>query len=489
MALSGTKRATLAASILGSGMAFIDMSAVNVLLPILQDAFDTGITSVQWVVEAFTLFLAALLLVGGALGDRYGRRRIFMWGIGVFVVASVAVGLAPSIGFLIAARALQGIGGALLVPGSLALITDAFEPHERASAFGIWAAMSGFTAAGGPLIAGFLADYASWRVVFLINVPLGALNMWFLTRVPESRVDPDARLDVVGSVLATVGLGAFTFGFVEANARGLDAPIVIGSIALGVLALVGFLVAESRVKHPMVPLDMFRDRTFAGMNVATLFIYAALSGALFFVPFNLIQLQGWSATAAGASLMPFAVLITVLSEPSGRLADRVGPRIPLAVGGALASLGLLILAIPGRDASYWTTFFPAFVLLGVGMSGVVPALTASVMNAAPTKRAGVASGINNAVARAAGLLAIAVLGLVAVQTFAGALPADVRAAVGDDAQNLAETVPPEGTPQSVIDDAFVRAYRTVTTAGFALAAIGTAVGAWAAPGRGRAQSG
>lgn len=457
---------TLAATVLGSGLVFLEQTSVNVILPILQREFDTGVRSVQWVFEGYMLFLASLLLAGGALGDRFGRRRVFMIGAVGFAAASLSCGLAPNVEWLIGSRMAQGVAAALLVPGSLALITATHARKERGRAFGVWAAATGFAAAGGPLLGGFLADAYSWRLVFLVTVPIALGVFALLFGVPESK-DPEAgRLDFVGAALATAGFGALTFGLVEASALTLRHPLVLAAILGGVAVLAAFVWWESRAKSPMVPLDIFRNPAFSGTNAATLLIYASLSGALFFVPFNLIQLQGWSPTAAGAAILPIALIVTVLSRPAGRIADRIGGRWPMIGGSVVAGAGYALLARPGLDASYWTGFLPAFVLVGLGMAAIVAPLTATVMSAAPERRAGTASGVNNAVARIAGLLAVAVLGFVAVQVFAAALPDDTRDALGSDVTRLAEAEPPESIEDDAafrasVDAAFLRAFRVI----------------------------
>jgi EmrB/QacA subfamily drug resistance transporter len=405
-------------------MAFIDGTVVNVALPQIQQRLGATAAEAQWIVAAYALFLAALILVGGSLGDHYGRRRIFLLGVGIFTVASVACALAPTPGQLIAARAVQGIGGALLVPGSLAIIGASFREENRGRAIGTWSGFSGITTAIGPVVGGYLVDNVSWRAAFLLNVPLAIAVILIAVRyVPESR-DPDARrLDIPGAILATVGLGGIVYGLIDASLAGFRTTAVILSLLLGALALVAFVARERQAQDPMLPLTLFRSRNFSGANLLTLLLYAALGGSLYFLPFTLIQVHGYSATAAGSSFLPFVIITFLLSRWAGGLVTRYGARLPLIIGPAIAAAGFVLFAIPGTEGSYWTTFFPAIVVLGIGMSFVIAPLTTTALNSVEGRHSGLASGVNNAASRAAGLLAIPLLGIFVFLAFSAALDA------------------------------------------------------------------
>jgi EmrB/QacA subfamily drug resistance transporter len=459
----------LAATILGSSMVFIDGTVVNVALSSLQTALNATVTDVQWVVEAYALFLAALLLVGGSLGDLYGRRKVFLVGVVLFAGASAGCGFAPDIRVLIAARGLQGVGGALLVPGSLALISSSFGVEERGRAIGTWSGFTAMTAALGPVLGGWLIEHLSWRWVFFINLPLAALVVGIsLAWVPESRDEKMVqKLDGWGAVLATVGLCGTTFALIEAG-RGGERALIAGVV--GLVALAGFFVVESRSDAPMLPLDLFRSRSFCGANLMTLLLYGALGAVLFFLPMNLIEVHHYSATQAGAALLPWILLMFSLSRWSGGLIARCGARLPLIAGPLIAGVGFGLFTRGGISGTYWSTVFPAVIVLGLGMAVSVAPLTTTVMSSTDQSRAGVASGINNAVSRVASLLAIAVLGLVFATSFNRRLergldelrlPATERLEVTAQRGKLAAAKSNDVRVQRLLGESFVGAYAVV----------------------------
>lgn len=408
----------LAATILASSMAMIDGTVVNVALPALQANLNATAVDVQWVIEAYSLLLSAFLLVGGALGDHYGRRRIFVIGVALFALASVVCGFASDIRQLIAARALQGLGAALLVPGSLAIISASFSENERGRAIGTWSGASAITTAIGPVMGGWLIEHISWRAVFFINLPLAvAVILISLRHISENKNSEENRIDWVGAILAALGLGALVYGLIESSRFGFHNRSVIFVLIVAGIALAVFLLVEARLSKPMLPLELFRSRIFAGTNLLTFLLYAALGGTLFFLPLNLIQIQHYSPTAAGATLLPFIIIISFLSRWSGGLIAKYGPRPPLIVGPLIAAVGYALFLLPNVGGSYSRTFLPPVVLLGIGMAISIAPLTTAVMNSVAQNRVGIASGVNNAIARTAGLIAIAALGIVMLHTF------------------------------------------------------------------------
>jgi EmrB/QacA subfamily drug resistance transporter len=485
-----SERWILAATVLGSSLAFIDGTVVNVALPALQEAFQTTATDLQWVVVAYALFLSALMLVGGALGDHYGRKRVFGLGVLIFGLSSAWCGMSGSVTQLIMARALQGAGGALLVPGSLAIIRASFSEERRGQAIGTWSGFTGITTAFGPVLGGWLVEHVSWRWVFFINIPVAVIVLALLARhVPESRdTEIEAGLDWIGAALAVIGLGVLVYGLIAAGDAGLQSPRVIALIVLGIVVLGAFLYWESRVANPMLPPVLFQSRVFSVTNALTLLLYAALGGASYFVPFNLIQVQGYSPTAAGSALLPMIFLMFILSRWAGGLVQRRGSKLPLVVGPFIAALGFVLFALPGVGGSYWTTFFPAILVLGLGMSVSIAPLTTTVMGAVDERHAGLASGVNNAVSRVASLLSIAVLTIILVQQFGNGVERRVqsapisvsaRQAVLDQRTSLAgarvpdDIDPAEATVlRTIIQESFVDAFRTAMLLASGLAALG-----------------
>lgn len=415
LSLSGAAgRGVLFAAVLGTSMVFLDGTVVNVALPKLGEDLSASLAGLQWTLNAYTLTLAALVLLGGSLGDRYGRRRIFVIGIVWFTLASVACGLAGSVPVLVAARAMQGVGGALLTPGSLALIQASLRKEDRARAIGAWSGLGGVAIAMGPFVGGWLIDALSWRYIFWLNVPLAALAMLAVLRyVPESRdAGATGRFDVAGALLGVVALAGITYALVEAPDQGASAAVVTTAV-VGVAALLAFVVVERRGRNPMLPPSLFASRQFSAINVVTLFVYAALGGVTFFLVVQLQTVSSYSALEAGLALLPMTLLMLAFSSRAGELGQRFGPRRPLTIGPALAALGTIAMLRVGADASYLTDVLPGVLLLGIGLTITVAPLTATVLAAAPDRYAGLASGVSNAVARAAQLLAVAALPLVA----------------------------------------------------------------------------
>lgn len=482
----------LAATILASSMAFIDGTVVNVALPALQTNLNATAADVQWVIESYALLLSALLLVGGSLGDHYGRRRVFLLGVVIFAVASGLCGFAASVRQLIAARAVQGFGAALLVPGSLAIISSSFSEEERGRAIGVWSGFSAITTGIGPVLGGWLIEHVSWRAAFFINIPIAfAVVLISLRHVGGNSDRQSTRVDWLGAILAALGLGALVYGLIESSQVGFNDRSVIVALTAGIIVLILFLFLESRLSQPMLPLSLFRSRTFAGTNVLTFLLYAALGGTFFFLPLNLIQVQRYSPTAAGAVLLPFILIISLLSRWSGGLVSRYGPKIPLVLGPLITAVGYLLFLLPNIGGGYWTNFFPPVVVLGLGMAITVAPLTTTVMSSLAQNRAGIASGVNNAVARTASLIAIAVLGVVMLQVFkidldnrlaTANLPPAVAQSLRTQSIKLAAIdIPPDvdaKTQQVIrraIDESFVSGFRWVIAIGAALAAASAVI--------------
>lgn len=485
----------LAATILGSSMAFIDSTVVNVALPALQSSLNATVVDVQWVVESYGLFLSALILAGGALGDSIGRRTMFLLGNGVFAAASIGCGFSSNIFWLVAFRCIQGIGAAALVPSSLAIISSSFDEKSRGQAIGTWSGFTSMTTAFGPVLGGWLIEHYSWHSVFFINVPVAcAVVVISLWHVPESRSLIARKVDWLGVLVASLCLSGLVIGFIESAALGWTNPLVVGSLAAGFICLALFIFVEKHAVAPMVPLSLFSSRSFSGANLLTLLLYAAIGTCFFLFPLNLIQLQGYSATATGAAALPTILLVFLLSRWSGGLVARYGAKTPLIVGPLILAVGFVLFALPSVRASYWRSFFPAFVVLGSGLAVSVAPLTTVVMNSVDPDRAGTASGINNAVARVAGVLAIAILGLVMVKAFASKLqdslaPLDLSSTIRREIQSnmfkLGALEVPSGVDSSTssaihsaIAQAFVFGFRVVMLicATLSAASAGVALG-------------
>jgi EmrB/QacA subfamily drug resistance transporter len=420
----------LFATVLGSAMASIDATVVGIALPAIGQEFNASLADLQWVVTAYTLTLAGLLLVAGALGDRYGRKRVFQIGVVWFAIASALCGLAPNSPALIGARALQGVGAALLTPGSLAIIEASFHPDDRGKAIGAWSGYSGVGTAIGPFLGGWLIQAVSWRLIFAINLPVAALVVAVAWRhVPESRdLAETGRVDISGGVLVTLGLIGVTYGLIDGPSAGWSRPTPIASVTAGAILLVAFVLRERRARNPIMPLWLFSSTQFTSANFVTFAVYAALGGALFLLPIQLEQVSGYTALQAGISLLPVTAIMLLLSARSGALAARIGPRLQMTVGPLVIAAGLALFARIGHSGDYLTEVLPAVLVFGFGLAINVAPLTSTVLAAAPAENAGAASAINNDVARAAGLIAVAVLPAAAGLTGAAYLHPDIFSA-------------------------------------------------------------
>ena len=485
----------LATTILGSSMAFIDGTVVTVVLPVLQNAFRATMAEVQWVIESYALLLAALLLLGGSLGDRFGRRRVYVTGILIFAASSAWCGLSTSVHQLILARTIQGIGAALLVPGGLAIISASFNEEDRGRAIGTWSGFTAITAGVGPVLGGWLVEHLSWRWAFFINLPIATVVIVLANfHVPESRSEEMGKnLDWPGALLATLALGLLVFSLIESSGRGWGRPMIFGAGLAGLALLAAFVIREDRSRSPMMPLGLFRSRDFSGANLVTLFLYTALGGALFFLPFNLIQVQGYSPTAAGAALLPFILLMFLLSRWTGGLVYRYGSRLPLVVGPLIAAFGFALFALPELGGNYWRTFFPPVCILGLGMAVSVAPVTTTVMGAAGPDKAGVASGINNAISRVGALLAVALFGIILAHIFSSHLDENLskldvdpglRQSISEQKMRLAAITVPLDTPARLaagikhdIFESYVAGFRWVMATA-ALLSVLSAVSSW-----------
>jgi len=482
MKTTTTQQWVLVAAVLVASMVFIDGTALTVAMAALQSDLGARGVDLLWINNAYALVLAALLLLGGALGDHFGRKRIYVIGIVLFAVGSLLCGLAPTAPKLILARAVQGFGGALMIPGSLATITDAFEPERYGWAIGTWSACTVIASAVGPVLGGVFAQVGWWRGVFLINLPLaGAALIVLWMKIPKDRRETETRpLDYAGAALVTAGLAGLNYGLLEAPTRGWRAPLIVCAFGGGIVALVGFLLVEAYRQYPLMPLGLFRARTLCAASFLTLFFYSALNGILFFLPLNLIQVQGYHAATAGMTQLPLMILLVLLSRWAGGLVDRYGPRLPLTIGPAIAGLGFVLLAVPSvtnGPGDFWKNYLPALLLLGLGMGLTIAPLSTTVMRAVPPSKAGVASGINSTLSRLSSVLAIAILGPIALSAFSHSLagranvlelPASARTFLIAEAAKLGDARVPAGLDPTVanavrqaINLAFVDSFRLI----------------------------
>ena len=421
----------IASVVLASAMAFIDSVALNVILPSLQKEFNASGTDLFWLLNSYLLMLAALVLPGGSLGDKLGRKKVFMTGIAIFMLASTACGFAPTVKYLIAFRAIQGIGGALMIPGSLSIITTSFSAGERGKAIGTWSAITTMVTVGGPILGGAFADAGLWRMIFFINIPIGVASLIILwKKVPESSDEETGRsLDYAGAIATIIGLALLTFGFLKIPVTGFNNWQVYISLAGGVFSLIIFIIIENKSRYPMMPLKLFSNKTFSGANLLTFFLYAGLFSGILFLTLNMIQVQHYSQLQAGMTLLPFTILLILISRWSGGLVDRYGPRWFLIGGPAVAGLGLLLLSFikqTNGPSEYFSTFFPGIVIFGLGMSFTVTPLTTTVMGAVANNYSGTASGINNAITRISNVFSNAIIGGLAILFFTGYLDDAVK---------------------------------------------------------------
>jgi EmrB/QacA subfamily drug resistance transporter len=483
----------MVSAILASAMAFIDGTALNVVLPALQKSLNATGTDLFWLLNAYLLMLASLILVGGSLGDKLGRKKIFMLGIFIFILGSAACGFAPTVFLLIIFRMIQGVGGALMIPGSLSLISSSINENERGKAIGTWSAITTVVTMGGPILGGTLADAGLWRYIFFINVPIGVIALIILVfKVKESRdEDADKAVDIAGAASIALSLALLTFGFLRIPALGFKSPQIYLTLLGGVTLLIAFLVIERKSKHPMMPLHLFSNPVFTGVNLLTFFLYAGLGAGMLFLSLNLVQAQGYSQLQSGLTFLPFTVLMVTIARFAGGLADKYGPRLLLIIGPATAGTGLLLLSFIKQTAGpseYWTTFFPGIIVFGLGMSLTVAPLTATVMTSVSNHLSGTASGVNNALTRISNVFANAIFGALAVLLFAGALQgkiqsiplnANVKQAVVSEAANLGNAkVPKDINPQykkaisNSYRESFIHAYSGIMKISAGLAFLG-----------------
>ncbi|NGP86745.1 MFS transporter [Fodinibius halophilus] len=492
---STQKRWALAATIIGSSMGFINGSVVNVALPAIQSSLDATVSDMQWVISIYTFILGTLILTGGSAGDYYGRKRVFGTGVFIFMLATIWCGLAPDVYQLIIARGGQAVGGAMMIPGSLAILTDLYEEGNRGKAIGTWSGFSALATAAGPLLGGVLVDQLSWRFIFLISVPMAITVLIILVwRMPESKAAEDSgKPDWLGALLATLGLGLICYGLIEASKLGIENAIVLSTLGVGVLVFFGFIWVEVSIENPMMPPSLFKSKTFSGANLITICFYFSLACVFFLLPFNLIQVQGYSATAAGAAFIPFPLLVGGLSRWSGGLIVRFGARPLLVVGPIITSLGFLLLGLYGTGSSYWYNFFPGICSLGLGMAISFAPLNTTVMSAVDQSNAGKASGINKAISRLSGMLSVALLGALAITIFGQQLtinmqqkeiPKTIQQKMSAEVPNLAKADIPQEVSGDVkkeleesIKASFLYSFSTIMYIAAALVLMGAFVSA------------
>ncbi|MCL4296562.1 MAG: MFS transporter [Anaerolineae bacterium] len=474
-------------------MVFLDGTVVTVALPQIQKDFNASVSGLQWLIDIYILFLSVPILVAGSLSDRYGRRKLFNIGLIGFTLASVVCGAATDLTLLVAARVFQGISGAIMLPGCLAILNASFPAERRGRVVGTWSAFTPLTTAIGPLLGGWLVDNVSWRAAFYINLPLGLLTLYLSHRfVPESKSEkiPESQ-DWLGAVLITIGLGSLIFGLIEGPRRGWAAPSVPISLVASLVFLIAFGIVETKTEHPMIPLQLFKHRLFTGITLVTFILYFAMSGVFFFLPLNLQQIQNFSATNTGAAFMPIIILLFLLSRWSGHHADKYGPRSLMIIGPVVIAIGFFMYIIPGVKANYWLTFLPATILYGIGLGITVAPLTSVALGAVPTHLSGLASGVSNAAARIASMLAVAMLGALMVLQFSASLEDRTQSLPLSNQDRLflqeeklklgGATAPPGLAPkvqaqvEMVIDEAFVEAFRWMMAACALLALVSAGV--------------